>query len=251
MKKIALMMMFVWANVGLAQPVEVDFKKLYLEHMDTHGGIMKKETIVSLVLDETGSMTSVKGKTISGFNEYIDGLKKIKNKVLFTLTKFNSDMVKVVYNTVKIKDVKHLTDNSYQPQAMTPLYDAIGTAINQLSKNLKEAKQKVLFVILTDGLENHSQEYTSEQITNLIEEKRDEGWQFVFLGANQDAWIQGQKFGMLKGNTMSYDSQNIKGMMGQTLLNATVAYSSSATTPTSTFVDTYMDIGHKKKSKKK
>ncbi|NIP23783.1 MAG: VWA domain-containing protein, partial [Phycisphaerae bacterium] len=119
---------------------------------------MAKKKYVSFILDETGSMLSVKDQTISGYNEYLDTLKQEKD-VLFTLTKFNSAKVEVVYDAVKIKDVELLTADTYHPTATTPLYDAIGTTITSLEKATKNKKGKKLVVIQTDGLENASKEF--------------------------------------------------------------------------------------------
>ncbi len=110
---------------------------------------VSKNTIVSFILDETGSMEVCRDATISGFNEYKNGLKG-NGKVKFTLTKFNTDRTKVVYDAVDLKDVKDLTRNTYMPNAMTNLYDAIAVAINLVEVKGK-SKPRMLFVIMTDG----------------------------------------------------------------------------------------------------
>jgi hypothetical protein len=165
-----------------------------------------KKMLVSFVLDETGSMSTFKLQTISGFNEYIDTLKKEKNAkdVLFTLTKFNSEKVDTVYNGSKLEDVVHLNEDSYRPNALTPLYDAVGRTIHSLEDKVTGKKQNVLLVIQTDGQENASKEFTCESIFKLIDEKKKLGWTFVFLGADQDAWLASSVMGISLGNTLSY-----------------------------------------------
>jgi len=176
---------------------------------------MSKKMFVSFTLDETGSMQSVKSQTIDGFNEYLATLKADKNAndIRFALTKFNSDKVDVVYDGVGLDKVENLTDKTYQPASLTPLYDAIGLTIKALETKLNSKKQqKVLVVIQTDGQENHSKEFDSVGIFALIDEKKKAGWTFVFLGADQDAWITGQKLGLDMGNVVSYNSAQTKGV---------------------------------------
>lgn len=172
--------------------------------------------IVNFVLDETGSMSVCLNTTISGFNEYIASLKSRKEKISFTLTKFNADAVNVVYVDKPIEDVPDLNAETYKPNHLTPLYDAIGRSINEVETKIKDKKDlSVLFVILTDGEENASREYTQEAIFNLIKEKEAKGWAFAYLGANQDAWAVGSKMGFSKGNTMSFDTKDMRKTMAK------------------------------------
>lgn len=199
---------------------------------------MAKETLVSFILDETGSMEIIKTQTMSAFNEYIDTLKKDKksDSILFTLTKFNSDKVQIVHDSVKVGEVAHLNNESYQPAAATPLYDAIGRTVNALENKLKgKKKQSALVIIQTDGEENASKEFDRKKIFDKIDEKKKAGWTFVFLGADQDAWLTSETLGISKGNTMSYSGvRGSNGAMG-TLGVASIRYTSSGGNQTSTF----------------
>jgi len=188
---------------------------------------MAKTMRVSFILDETGSMQTVKEATISGFNEYIDTLAKDKasENVLFTLTKFNANKIDIVLNNVEISKVPHLTGETYRPTDLTPLYDAIGKTINSLG-GLKGKKQHVLVVIQTDGLENASKEYDRKKIFDMINEKKDKGWAFIFLGADQDAYIVSESIGVSRGNTMSYNSQDTQKTL-RGMADATVCYASA------------------------
>jgi len=165
-----------------------------------------KNLYVSFILDETGSMESVKSQTISGFNEYITTLgKDPKSKnICFTLTKFNSNKVDVVYDGENIEWVVPLDNKNYIPDALTPLYDAIGITIRSLEKKLKGENQHALVVIQTDGQENASKEYTRDSIFKLIYEKKKLGWTFAFLGADQDAYLASSTIGISAANTISY-----------------------------------------------
>ena len=165
-----------------------------------------KTLVISFVLDETGSMEVCRDATISGFNEYVQELQKRPEKLLFTLTKFNSAKIDVVHAGVPLAEVNSLNLGSYQPAAMTPLYDAIARTIKATEQALtsERGKPNVLCVIMTDGLENASHEYTREAIFTLVKEKEGEGWTFAYLGANQDAWEVGASIGVAGQSTMSY-----------------------------------------------
>lgn len=188
-----------------------------------------KTTFVSFLLDETGSMQSCLASTISGFNEYVQSLRggQKHGDVSFTLVKFNSERTQIVHQAVPMKDVAELDESNYQPGATTPLYDAIGRTVTAMEAALKrvkaKAKAKVLVVIMTDGQENASKEYDQKKIFSLIEAKKKEGWLFVFMGADQDAYAAAADLGVGKGSTMSYASQHT-GKMYRTLAGATNRY---------------------------
>lgn len=185
-----------------------------------------KPMLVNIILDETGSMGIRKQETISAFNEYVNSLKKLKVNVSISLTKFNSEKVEIVYADKALKDIQLLDDKTYQPDCLTPLYDAVGKTINTIEK--KEIKNKsVLVVIITDGQENASKEYKQKQIFDMITDKQKKyGWTFIFMGVDQDAWAASQTIGVLYANTLSVDKNNIKGAMRYTA-GATRSYASS------------------------
>lgn len=189
-------------------------------------------TKVTILLDESGSMNTNIGQTISGFNEYIDKLRKDKGKFLITLTKFNSNKTNVVYRNKNVKKVPKLSNESYRPNGVTPLYDAIGkTAI-------KKEKGNNLFIIITDGYENASKEYTLSDITTVIKDCEKLGWTFIYLGADQDAWANAKGYGLSKGNVMSFSSMQ----MGRTMSNlagSTISYSASKKPTKKFFKDHY------------
>ena len=146
---------------------------------------LKDKTVIGFLLDETGSMGGLKKETISSFNEYVQSVKDEIKDVVMTLTKFNSLKIEIIYNLRQLKNVPSLDEKSYEPNALTPLYDAIGQTIREMEPHMKECK-KALFIIQTDGYENASKEYSLDAIKKLIKEKEKEGWTFVFLGANLD-----------------------------------------------------------------
>lgn len=162
---------------------------------------------VAILLDESGSMCSYKDQVIEGFNDYISKLKNNGTNIKITLTKFDSRGVNTVYRDKSLNNVPKLNEKNYQPNAMTPLYDAIGKTVNKI----RELK-KVLFIIQTDGLENASREYTLNSVSKLIQGREKLGWDFVYLGADIDAWADGgRQLGLSKGQTYSYKSWDTYG----------------------------------------
>lgn len=189
-------------------------------------------TLVNLILDESGSMDKVRMKTISGLNEYIDTLKNFNGSVLFTLTKFHSDSlgeshVDAVYSAEDVKNVKEIMKENYKPDGGTPLYDAVGFTIRKMLKKKFDRKMPVLCVIMTDGEENTSKEFTFEEVSKLIGECEKKGWTFVYLGANQDAWKVGAQYGVASGNIRGFNVAQINQTYDQ-LAGQTVAYLSNA-----------------------
>jgi uncharacterized protein YegL len=191
-----------------------------------------KNIRVKLILDMTGSMQSRRAETVSGINEYVGTLKERvtdNEKYLFTLAKFNGDIgVEYIVKDVPIQDVKPLTQADYKPDGMTNLYDAVGQVIDDTNEDLKRFAfdVPVLFVIMTDGEENHSKKYTRESLFALIEkQKSDKKSTLVFLGANQDAWAAGGAIGMA-ANAMNYSVNNLKGTY-RAMANQTQMYARS------------------------
>lgn len=197
-----------------------------------------KNTLIVFVLDETGSMDFAKDGTISGFNEYVNSMKKYGNKVRMTLTKFNSSKTDIVCSSTPIKDVSELNASNYQPTDCTPLYDAIGNSIvNTDSFLVKKADAPaVLFVIMTDGLENASRVYDRMKVFDMIKERKEKGWTFVFLGANQDSYTTSGAISVDSGNAMDFASTNSGVRVAcASLASSTAAYLSSGSTSTSAF----------------
>lgn len=156
---------------------------------------MKKElTEIIVVMDQSGSMDSIKTDAIGGFNTFLSEQKKVPGKARFTLVLFDSQNYKEVYLSESIKKVKPLDESTYIPGASTPLLDAVGRAIDKVGAKLaelpeSERPEKVVFVVLTDGHENASTDYTKDKVKSMIKHQSDVyKWQFVFLGVNIDAF---------------------------------------------------------------
>lgn len=213
-------------------------------------------TSIYIVLDETGSMSSVAGVTISSFNEYIQTQKNGDEECRVSLVTFSStgygttrffrsgidlntkmdearntgDHIRKIFIEESLHSVPALTTANYKPNGGTNLYDAIGETITTIDSQLagREAIPNILVVIFTDGEENASREYTLSTIKNMIETREKQGWTFVYMGANQDAWQVGASFGLSKGQTMTYSVDQLhRGV--ETLSASTQSYRSLRT----------------------
>lgn len=172
---------------------------------------MKSDKLfVEFVLDRSGSMSSLQNSVVNSINEYVTQLRldnEPKN-VRFSLLKFDSQSMDYVFDQEKLTDVREMTSADFDPRGMTPLYDAIGRAFRHIKEN-KKKKENVAIVILTDGQENCSREFTSDSIKSLMQQAKNDGWLIIYLGANQDAITEGNKFGQAKGLAMSYNTAKL------------------------------------------
>jgi uncharacterized protein YegL len=140
------------------------------------------------------------------------------------------DRYELLYNNVDVQKVKKITSDEWSPRGMTALYDAIGRTINDVSREIKkleksERPDKILVAIVTDGQENASKEYNSEDIKKLIKKKEEKDWKFVFLAANQDAFAVGSSLNISGGNTFTYtNTSHGNTVMFSALSNATAKY---------------------------
>jgi len=168
-------------------------------------------THISFVLDRSGSMDSVRGDTIGGFNSFLKEQQKEKGRCTFSMIQFDTEY-ETLYEFLPIKSVKKLTEKTFSPRGCTALLDAIGKTIDSTGKELaameeKDRPGKVLFVILTDGIENASTEFTREKIFEMITHQTENyKWNFIFLGANQDAIEAGTSIGVKAGNSLSFSN---------------------------------------------
>jgi len=153
---------------------------------------MKKDyTHITIILDRTGSMETIRDDTIGGFNAFLKSQRAEPGTATLTLVQFDTqDPYEVIHKFAPIADVPELSRDTYVPRASTPLLDAMGRGINDLEKSISELKEedrpsKVVFVVVTDGQENSSKEFRKDQIEKMIKEKTDKSdWQFVFLSAD-------------------------------------------------------------------
>ncbi len=166
-------------------------------------------TDINIVLDRSGSMQSIKADTIGGFNAFLDQQKETPGDATITLAQFDN-VYEVVYRAIPLQKAPDLNDKTFVPRASTALLDAIGRTINETGVRLANMQEcdrpsHVIFVILTDGEENSSREFTAQHINQLIRHQRETyKWEFVFLGANQDAITTANELGMSAGQAITY-----------------------------------------------
>ena len=121
---------------------------------------------------------------------------------------FNTEGFNVPYDFEDIHSVAELTRQSYRPRALTNLYDAIARLVQDTEDHVRDisSRPEVICTIMTDGLENSSTEYTRKAVFDLISEKEKEGWAFIYLGANQDAWAVSESIGIGRKSSTNYQA---------------------------------------------
>ena len=166
-----------------------------------------------IILDESGSMSSIKSLIINGFNELVQSVKGIENQFpeqehLISMVSFNDLNNKILHFIDPVSKLDTINDNTYNPASMTPLYDAMGFSISKLKQHLEgKDNYSVLVTILTDGEENASKEYSGLAIKNLVDELKQHNWTFTYIGANHD--VERMAASMNIHNTMSFDKNDI------------------------------------------
>src|ERR1700675_1497018 len=165
----------------------------------------KQRVLVNVILDKSGSMASKLKDVIEGFNAYVDGLaEEDQVEYLFSLTLFDTQVAHRAA-PIPLARVRKLDARSYQPGGNTALNDAIGITVRKIDSDQPRV-HKVVTVIMTDGEENSSREWTHDAVKALISQKESEGtWTFVFLGASPEAWDQGRAYGIPAANVAQYD----------------------------------------------
>jgi hypothetical protein len=168
---------------------------------------MKKNLCeIVVILDESGSMESCKTDTKSGVNLFLNNQKRINGEANVTLVKF-SDYYKIINDSVPLDQIVYLDENNYTPASTTALLDAVGKTMYSIGRRLADTPEadrpeKVIFAIITDGYENASREFSRKQIFDMVSHQKEKySWEFIFLGANIDAW------GMEIGITMNVNIQ--------------------------------------------
>ncbi|MBR5163275.1 MAG: VWA domain-containing protein [Clostridia bacterium] len=173
---------------------------------------MKKGlTEMVFILDKSGSMSGLESDTIGGFNGMIDKQKKAEGEALVSTVLF-SNRSSVLHDRVPLSEIGPMTDKDYFVGGCTALIDAMGDAIHHISNVHKYAREEdvpehTVFVIITDGMENSSRRYSSEEVKKMVEERKEKkGWEFLFLGANIDAVETAAHYGIERDRSASFIS---------------------------------------------
>lgn len=159
------------------------------------------------VIDRSGSMSGLESDTIGGFNSMIEKQKKQGDAIVSTV--LFSNTVEILHDRVALKDIEKMTDKEYFVTGCTALLDAVGGTIERIEgihrKDPENVPDTTLFVIITDGLENSSREYSYRKVKDLIDKRKEEGWDFLFLGANIDVAAEAERIGISRNNAVAYD----------------------------------------------
>lgn len=170
--------------------------------------MQKDLTEIVFILDRSGSMSGLEADTIGGFNAMIEKQKKADGKALISTVLFDH-VSTVLHDRVPLERVEPMTDRDYTVRGSTALLDAIGGAIHHIANVHKYAREEdrpmhTLFVITTDGMENASRNYDIETVRRMIRRQKEQGWEFLFLGANIDAVKTAGSFGIGADRAVNY-----------------------------------------------
>ena len=186
---------------------------------------MKDATHIAVLLDRSGSMGDIKAETIDGFNCFLEEQRAAGDNATLTLVQFDTESTDVVHESKPIREVPDLNDQSFQPRGGTPLLDALGQTIDSTGRSLAaipEAKRpdKVVFVVITDGQENSSRYHTKASVKEKIDHQAGKySWQFVFLGANQDAFDEAGSVGIAAANAANFSPARMQFALAATAAN--------------------------------
>ncbi len=184
-------------------------KKYYIKKNEkVNNKVTNGITELVFILDRSGSMGGLESDTIGGFNSVLEKQKKLDGECHVTTVLFDHEIL-TLHDRVAIADVKKMTDKDYEVRGCTALIDAIGMTLSHIESvhrylRQEDVPQNVMFVIITDGLENASKEYTAAQVKKLIEQKKEGGWEFLFIGANIDAVETAGHFGIAADRAVNY-----------------------------------------------
>lgn len=183
-------------------------------------------TELIFILDKSGSMAGLEKDTVGGFNSMLEKQKREKGKCLVSTVLFSGEC-EVLHDRISIDEIERLTAEDYCVGGCTALVDAVAGAIKHTEKvhryiRKEDVPDNTLFVITTDGEENASHRYSSEEVKSMIEEKKKLGWEFLFLGANIDAVETAKHYGISEDRAVNYHADSVGTKMNYEALSDAV-----------------------------
>lgn len=171
-----------------------------------------KRTELVFILDRSGSMSGLESDTIGGFNGLLEEQRQGDGAVTVTTVLFDHAYT-LLHDRLDIRGVRPITRREYFARGTTALLDAMGATMEKIMAVQRSTAPelragKVLFVIITDGLENASRRYTYAQIQGMVRRQQEEGWEFLFLGANMDAIAAAGRFGIAPGRAANFHADS-------------------------------------------
>lgn len=185
-------------------------------------------TELVFILDKSGSMTGLESDTIGGYNSMLEKQKQVQGECAVTTVLFDHGY-ELLHDRIDIRAVAAITEEEYQVGGSTALLDAMGITINKIRNVQKKTAEKyraekVMFVIITDGQENSSREYSVDKIKAQVEQHQQQyGWEFIFLGANMDALEVARHYGISADRAQSYHADKVGVGLNFSVISETVA----------------------------
>lgn len=185
-------------------------------------------TELVFILDRSGSMSGLESDTIGGYNAMLEKQKKEPGEAMITTILFD-DKYELLHDRINISNVAKVTDEEYFVRGSTALLDAVGKTINKIGNEQKhtaedQRAEHVMIVIITDGMENASREFSHEKVRQMIERQKSKyGWEFIFLGANIDAISTAESFGISKDRATNYNSDSEGTLLNYEVISETVS----------------------------
>ena len=190
---------------------------------------MKKDlTELVFILDRSGSMNGLEMDTIGGFNSLLEKQKDERGEAIVTTVLFDDDY-ELLHDRINIKGIKPITEREYYVRGTTALLDAVGRTIQKIINAQRhtapdEQAENVMFVIITDGMENASREYGYDRVRKMINyQKAEYSWEFLFLGANIDAAETAKQFGISRDRATNYNPDGEGTRLNYQVLSDTVS----------------------------
>ena len=209
-------------------------------------------TELVFILDRSGSMSGLESDSVGGFNATINEQKGKEGKVYVSAVLFNQDST-VIYDRVDISGIEPMKTEDFRVGGCTALIDAMGDAIHHIGNIHKYARaedvpEHTVFVIMTDGMENASRRYSADKVRKMVEKKQKEnGWEFLFLGANIDAVETAAHYGIDRHHSVTFESDSEGTMLNYAAVSKAVGSIRESRCLADDWAD---DIKNRKKSKK-